>query len=158
MTDKAVIAGSLVNAVNIASHKSVRLHIDVPAELGQRIVEAFGWPTQAAPVAVAVARIVEGARPAKPSTEPLKAVEGPRKRWRDSTPTFQASIRCTEPEFWEFMRAANEEHAAGLVRRACGVTTRANIIAGEPSGDAWARLEERYQAHLAERQYGELVR
>jgi hypothetical protein len=164
MTDKAVIAGSLVNAVNIASHKSVRLHIDVPAELGQRIVEAFGWPTQAAPVAVAVARIVEGAKLPKPSTEPLKAVERPRKTWAELTPAQQAGIRCGEEEFVRYLTSKFPNGmrelltAEGFVRHYCGVDSRSLIHKGTEAEQRWNVLESAYQAHLAQRQYAEVIR
>lgn len=62
MTDRpAVITGSLVDAKNVHTHKSLRLIIDVPAEHAQKVFEAFGWPTMASPVSVAVARLSETA-------------------------------------------------------------------------------------------------
>jgi hypothetical protein len=51
------ITGSLVDLKNIAVHKCVRLSIDVPAELAQRVIASFGWPTGQNPVPVAIARI-----------------------------------------------------------------------------------------------------
>jgi hypothetical protein len=127
---------------------------DVLADLG-------GLPVGAAERWCGIARVT-----AKAASAPLKAVEGPKKRWRDSTPTFQASIRCGEPAFWEFCTQLlpsgppvdGQEAAAAFVRKWCGVTTRANIFAGEPSGDAWEILEGEYQAHIATRQYADVIR
>ncbi len=62
MSDRpAVIAGNLVDAKNVNTHKVFRLVIDVPAEHAVRVIEAFGWPTMAAPVPVAVARLSKDA-------------------------------------------------------------------------------------------------
>ena len=57
MNDAAVIGGSLVDVKNFNTDKSVRLVIDVPAELALRVIEIFGWPTRADPIPVAVARL-----------------------------------------------------------------------------------------------------
>jgi hypothetical protein len=57
MTDAAIIAGSLVDAKNVNTHKVMRLIIDVPAENALKVIAAFGWPTMVDPVPVAVARL-----------------------------------------------------------------------------------------------------
>src|ERR1700678_2867001 len=57
MTEKCAVTGSLIDIKNINQHKCARLLIDVPAENAARIIEMFGWPTMAAPVPVAIARL-----------------------------------------------------------------------------------------------------
>jgi hypothetical protein len=57
MNAPVAITGSLVDLKNIALHKCVRLSIDVPSELEQRVIASFGWPTMQNPVLVAIARI-----------------------------------------------------------------------------------------------------
>ena len=57
MTKPAAIYGSLVDLRNVGVHKSLRLTVEVPAELAAQVIEAFGWPTHAAPVPIAMARM-----------------------------------------------------------------------------------------------------
>ena len=57
MTKPAAIIGSLVDARNVATHKCLRLVIDVPAEQAEHIISVLGWPTQVNPIPVAVARL-----------------------------------------------------------------------------------------------------
>jgi hypothetical protein len=55
--DPAVIAAKLVGMKNVGAHKSVVLTIHVPEELALRVIQAFGWPTMASPVDVAIAAL-----------------------------------------------------------------------------------------------------
>lgn len=60
MSKPSAIAASLVNMRNVGSHKSVALTIHVPEEQAHAVIEAFGWPTMANPVPIAIARLTEG--------------------------------------------------------------------------------------------------
>ena len=57
MNKPAAIMGSLVDARNVATHKCLRLVIDVPAEQAEHIISVLGWPTQVNPIPVAVGRV-----------------------------------------------------------------------------------------------------
>jgi hypothetical protein len=59
MTDAAIISGSLVDVRNVGSAKSVKLTVHVPEEYARKVIDAFGWPTGATPVSVAIARLDE---------------------------------------------------------------------------------------------------
>jgi hypothetical protein len=153
--DTATLA-VFVDYKTVKTRRTMQLIFEVPYEGGaadKALAALGGTPDPASPPWVGIARVQP-----KATSEPLKAAERPRKRWRDSTPTFQASIRCGEPLFREYIGAETEADAADFVRVMCGVTTRANIIQGEPSGDAWEQCESRYQAWLSERQYAEVIR
>src|ERR1019366_2338507 len=65
MNEPAAIIASLVDVRNIAEHSSVVLKIHVPQERALEVIAAFGWPTGANPVAVAIARLDTNVTPPK---------------------------------------------------------------------------------------------
>jgi hypothetical protein len=136
MTVPAVISASLVDVRNIAAHKCVRLEIHV--------MQAFGWPTLADPVPVAIARL------------DLKAaagqLEAPKhtKRFADLPLPQQIGMRCNEPEFWRFLdpNCASSDTAADIVRAHCGVESRSEIKPGTEAARLWSELDAGFYAHL----------
>lgn len=155
MSDPAIIQGALVDAKNINVHKSIRLSIDVPAEQGALIVEAFGWPTMAEPVTVAVARLkpeaVQEAAPASPKTKrEFKSLPAPQ----------QAGIMANDKRFWSYLRewhqreADSEEQAAGHIRSICGVDSRSEFKTGNPALQRWNMLASGYLAWLEKERIG----
>lgn len=153
MSAPAAIQAQLVDVRNVSSHKCVRLEIHVPAEQAGDVMAAFGWPTMADPVPVALARLI--AEHVKP--EP----EGPRTNRRmfsDMPLAQQAALRCQEPEFQRFLqechpsRWALENDAAEAVRSLCGVKSRSDIGKGpndrsaNDSGFKWRALDAEYYA------------
>ena len=138
---RAVISGSLVDAKNVQTHKSVRLYIDVPAELGEQIVKMFGWPTMAAPVPVAIARLV-----APPQQEP--ANKG--RQWEEISPAEQAGIRCHEWQFRRFLKAKDlpvhdEKSAAETIRVLCRIDSRRDLNTNEQAAQKWREIDDEYQ-------------
>ena len=147
MSDAAAIMASLVDVRNIAAHKCVRLEIHVPVEQASLVMAAFGWPTAADPVPVAIARL----NPQKAASEPAKA-EKPRQKWESLPLSQQAAIRCAEAAFWRFLAethslsvVASSEEAADYVRIICGVKSRADIGKTEASAKAWRDLDGEFQ-------------
>src|ERR1019366_6428507 len=65
MSEPAAIIASLVDVRNIAEHSSVVLKIHVPQERALEVIAAFGWPTGANPVPVAIARLDTDVAPPK---------------------------------------------------------------------------------------------
>lgn len=147
----AAIMASLVDVRNIAAHKCVRLEIHVPVEQAGLIMQAFGWPTAADPVPVAIARL----NPEKAVSEAAKA-EKPARKWDHISPAQQAGIRCAEKPFRVFLNETiaieklglNEEEAAEAVRAFCRVMSRSEIGKTEHSSDAWHKLDTDYQLWL----------
>lgn len=139
----AAIMASLVDVRNIAAHRCVRLEIHVPVEQASLVMAAFGWPTAADPVPVAIARL----NPEKGASE---------KRWEDLSPAQQAGMRCAEKPFMGFLLETiarekgglDEEGAAEAVRAYCHVMSRADIGKTEHSLSAWRRLDADYQFWL----------
>src|SRR5262249_48051552 len=152
MTDAAVIQGSLVDVRNIGHDKAVVLKVHVPAERALAVIEAFGWPTQVNPVAVAIARLVESevVRSVKsddPLHDPLHdevvggVVAG--RGGPPASPAAQAGFLCNTPKFQQFvaerisaskpmgaLTEISQKAAADYVREFCGVGTRADIKPG----------------------------
>ena len=148
----AAIMASLVDVRNISAHKCVRLEVHVPAEQAGAVLAAFGWPTMADPVPVAIARLV----PEKAASEPRKGEETPKRAWSDLPPAQQAGIRCNEPAFWRFLGTIcegdilTELDAACEVRRRCGVASRSEILPARRLEQRWNLIESAYQAWLTE--------
>jgi hypothetical protein len=141
---RAVIAGSLTDIRNVGVHKAIRLTVEVPAELAQGVLDAFGWPTAVQPVPVALARMVgeEAARPKKPSPVPERSL------------AQQAGALCANPVFRAYMGAVDEESCAEMVRCKCGVESRADIRGGTPEGDRWLDLLEEFHGWEAAEKAG----
>ena len=147
MTDAAIIAGSLVDAKNVNSHKCMRLIIDVPAENALKVIAAFGWPTMVNPVSVAVARLEEGARrsvadpaeetsfPGNPSDSGNKATSGRNAAGAAAStaarsPAQIAGYLCTLGSFQKFLRekfldAWNKVEGVGCLGGYINATDRA---------------------------------
>ena len=149
MTDApAAITAQLVDVRNVAAHKSVRLELHVPAEQAGLVMAAFGWPTMADPVPVALARLHSPA-------EPIAKPEAPKERRPFSELPYsqQAAMRCGEPSYEHFLwythglhQDTNPAEVIALVRHECGVTSRSEIVKGTPAGDKWEALEAEYWA------------
>jgi hypothetical protein len=138
MTKRAAIFGSLVDVRNIGAHKCARLTVEVPAEQAAEIIAMFGWPTQAAPVPVAIARMVgEGTRP-----EPQRSL------------SQQAGALCNDATFQGWMKTADRDACATKVREYCEVHSRAEIKVGTPAGDAWSELVEQFRTWQAAERAG----
>ena len=117
--DKCCVMGSLVDARNVGTHKSVKLTVHVPAELAMKVFESFGWPTMAEPVAVAIARLnsettVEVASGEDSTTPPRASIYGTpdsqcgkpsrvHKSWQDLAPAQQAGVLCNEMPFYSYL-------------------------------------------------------
>jgi hypothetical protein len=160
MNKPAAIAGSLVDAKNVNTHKCVRLSIDVPAELAAQVFAAFGWPTMADPVPVAIARLnsIAGSSNGRTSdfdsenagSSPAPATKE-RRKWDELPPSQQAAIRCGEPAFQQYVihltgaREMDAERAAQFVRDNCNVTSRSQLNDTPEGRVRWATLERAFQ-------------
>ena len=164
MGKPAAIAGSLVDAKNIHSHKALRLIIEVPAEHAPRVFEAFGWPTMASPVPVAVARLNETAQPSAPEgaggTAETAAKPSPdtiRQKWNDLRPSQQAALRCNDPEFhrflsrtaplyWRQFAGGAVDRAAQVVRSHTNVRSRREFDTDPDAAKRWHALDAEFWA------------
>lgn len=97
-----------------------------------------------------------------------------KRRFADLPASQQAAIRCGEQQFREFLHGAykqwfeqisvaqditGEELAAELVRKICGVGSRAAINeTNQVALERWFDLERRYQDWLANKQYAGSIR
>lgn len=156
MTDApAAITAQLVDVRNVAAHKSVRLELHVPAEQAGLVMAAFGWPTMADPVPVALARLT-----AAPVAVDKPDVPKERRPFSELPYAQQAAMRCNEPEFQRFLQenlpdswAAGSVYekdaaklAAAVVRVDCGVGSRSEIVAGTTAASRWEQLDADFYA------------
>jgi len=167
MSDAAVIQGSLVDVRNIGHDKAVVLKIHVPAERALAVIEAFGWPTQVSPVAVAIARLVESEvrRNESVESDPVHETEEEAAQVVDrparspTLPAAQAGFLCNTPRFQQFvaerisakqplgaLTEISRDRAADYVREFCGVRTRALITPGTEAEQRWLLLKSAFKA------------
>jgi hypothetical protein len=144
MSAPAAIQAQLVDVRNVSSHKCVRLEIHVPAEQAGLVMAAFGWPTMADPVPVALARLDLTA-----SAKPEASKE--RRPFSELPYAQQAAMRCQEPAFLRFIEERHHDFLgadspAQSIRDYCGVHSRADIVKGTPAGDKWAALDAEFYA------------
>lgn len=170
MSAPAAISASLVNMRNVGTHKSVALTIHVPEELAAQVIDAFGWPTMANPVSVAIARLrdaetdsrtnpsgtPEAARGGRSSVTPENSIRG----WPDLKPSQQAGIRCSDNEFREFLyikhglRNLDEDSAADCIRRICGVSSRRELNEDQRKRVLWHQLDREFLEHVGKLPHG----
>lgn len=163
MPDHAAIEAQLVDLRNIGTHKVLRMTLHVPQERALAAIEAFGWPTEVAPVPVVVARMAEAERERSAQRQPEQLQPEPQTAEPPSSSpqandekklTREAAILCRAPRFWAFLRetykrpVGSEEEAADIVRRICGIDSRSEIKPGSPAALKWVDLRARYHAFL----------
>lgn len=146
MTDKAIIQGSLVDVRNVNQHKCVRMLIDVPAELAPKVMEAFGWPTMANPVPVAIAHLAADA---------TQKADKPRRSWDQLSRAEQAGIASNDVAFSTFLTMQYErdfseyerlaDGVADAIRWVCAVSSRSELDRNERAAKAWDKLYSDYQ-------------
>lgn len=154
MDNPAAITAQLVDVRNVAAHKSVRLEIHVPAEQAGMVMAAFGWPTMAAPVPVALARLVEDAR-----VKPEHVKE--RTPFTELPLSQQAALRCAEPDFYRFLTTKfrpdaivpfdpkldqNTPPSVPMLRHHLGIGSRRDLDLFEEKAQAWLALDAEYYA------------
>ncbi len=145
MTKPAAITANLVDVRNVGAHKCVELKIHVPFEQAPEVIEAFGWPTMAMPVPVAIAKLN-----LKGSPERLE-IENPKERraFCDLPYPQQAALKPNDLKFQLWMSKTpigkEAEDTAEAIRLFCGVTSRANILRGTHAGDRWIELLRAYE-------------
>ena len=144
MTAPAAITAQLVDVRNVSSHRCVRLELHVPAEQAGLVMAAFGWPTMADPVPVALARLTAAPESVRAKTA---QTEKERRPFSELPYSQQAAMRCQEADFISFVRADSSEGAANRVRAHCGVASRSDIVKGTNAGDAWQLLDAEFYAH-----------
>jgi hypothetical protein len=158
--DKAATLATFSDFRTVKGRKVCQLIFEVPMEAANEALQALGGvPSPVDPVWCGIARVQP-----KAVSEPLKAVERPRKTWAELTPAQQAGIRCGEEEFVRYLTSKFPNGmrelltAEGFVRHYCGVDSRSLIHKGTEAEQRWNVLESAYQAHLAQRQYAEVIR
>lgn len=161
MSKPAAISAQLVDMRNVGTHKSLKLTLHVPEEQALAAIEAFGWPTGANPVPVALARLnTESATEASllaaaPTVAPRGAAgsdAAPRTpRPFNSLPLpQQAALLCRDPIFKAFCREElglkeyGDDGPAEVIRAHTGVESRRQLRPDNMPGIKFINLRERY--------------
>lgn len=167
MTKPLALRGQLIDVKNVASHKCVRLSIDVPAEQGAEVVKLFGWPTAVDPVPVAIARLhvgtKEGGEETNSRSKPEADTDAPLASGRhfdELKLSQQAGIMCGREDFQDWLRLQpasdglnmrDSNEAAEAVRNLCGVASRSEFDHDPIAAKAWRELYDQFRAsQLAE--------
>ena len=148
----AAISAQLVDMRNVGTHKSLRLTLHVPEEYALKAIEAFGWPTGANPVPVALARLRTEAStreaaseaPARPAAS--RSLISPQHKM-----AMRAALLCKDPMFWRFLEAngiggINEDEAAIYIRSKCDVESRSEIRPNTQAGNRFDLIQSAFIA------------
>lgn len=160
MTDTCIIAGALVDAKNVGVHKSLRLIIDVPQEQAMDVIAKLGWPTQAAPIPVAIARLDLNKTkevPSEDSEQPTSPTPASKSARAPNRYAMRAAIMGNDPQFWNYLRDVHNiaifswpddkdkrELAADFIRKKCDVKSRADIQSSTSAATMFDLLETDY--------------
>lgn len=153
MSAPAIISGDLTTFKHVPTRKVYQLIVEIPAEAAQAALATLGMPGTVEQIPVAVARL-------NPTSSKPELVRTERTPFTELPMSQQAAMRCQEPDFWKFLEShssrfwtemirkyGNEASAAAaIVRKRCGVESRAAIRAGHTSGDEWATFDAEYYA------------
>ena len=173
MSNNAVISGNYADLKTVKSRSVCQVIIEFPIEHMARFVEMFGGPVPGAEVAVAIARLNEGADSvshAEPT--PLAGAEDgekPRRRFDDMNPSQQAGILCGDIQFHEWLerrytatwgkwreRSENPvDCAVYVVRDLCHVQSRGELGNSETSLAAWETIVIKFRAWQADQRLPE---
>jgi hypothetical protein len=157
MSNLAAIQAQLVDIRNVGSLKSLKLTLHVPEEHALKAIEAFGWPTGANPVPVALARLKDGVEASAPREEQKPASPGcvapPARRPFDSLPLpQQAAMICDRGDFRAFLNeefnyaCETADDAAEAVRERCNIASRSELGRNKKAAERFIELREQYQA------------
>lgn len=132
MTDLAAMQGDYTDLKFIKSRKVAVISIEIPIEAATSFVAAFGTPSPATGVPVAIARI-----------DP----NGGQQR-KGGKLAQKAGILCNEGAFQKFMGVNSAELAAANLRNVCGVASRADLDSDGEAARKFKDLEAEYKAWL----------
>lgn len=139
----AAIKGNYADLKFIKTRGVVQIVIECPIEEGSAIVSAFGTPQPSAEIPVAVARLNEGT---KPAIEQPAEPRGQRKL-ADLPYPQQAALLCDNDLFRRWLLETHgDSDPADLVRKACGVKSRAEILPGTYAEGHWLKMRSAYEA------------
>lgn len=174
MSKVPAIQGSLVDARNIAVHKTLRLLVDVPVESAGRVLELFGWPTMANPIPVALAPLnpqavqnnepktttpqAAGGRARADALTPEQrsdiAVNAANVRWKGGKLSRAAAFLCQAGAFHRFLeehamgKASNADEAAKILRGECNIESRAELDHDPQAASRFREIKASYDAWM----------
>jgi hypothetical protein len=129
MTDAAATQGTFADFRLIKGRKVCQIVIEVPIEQADQALAALGGLPQPATEAwVAIARLETRTRvvPIKPDNTKL---------------SLEAALRCREPIFQRYLNVSDENEAAEVVRKACGISSRAGLNTDPEAARRWRTLD-----------------
>ena len=163
MSNLPVIAGTYYDLRQVKSRGCWQIVIDVPATEAEKLVEAFGLPSQGEPTWLAVARLKSSPGDVIPTPASSQGDAGdaslppPSRDAPGGAKTYTLANRvgmtCAEPKFWRWIAEKDEANrddvdavfAAKWVRLKCGVKSRADILPGTPAATKWHALALEYE-------------
>lgn len=144
MTDAAAIQGDYTDLRFVKGRKVAVIHVEIPIESASAFVKAFGTPSPATGVPVALARLQDSEL-----KQQLKAsVEHEKKKWADMPRSQQAAIACGNAEFcaWlDYTLSFDDECPADTIRRECGVGSRRDLDTNPSAARRWDEIYSQYE-------------
>lgn len=148
MTKPSAIQATYADMKLVRTRSCAQLVFEIPIEQAPAAIEAFGVPLPGKEVWCAIARL--------DTTKAASESEKPAKKWDELPLPQQAAMRCSEKPFLGFLLdtvardkgALDANSAADVVRRHCGVTSRADIGKTEASALAWRKMDSDFRFWL----------
>nr|WP_087475465.1 hypothetical protein [Nitrospira cf. moscoviensis SBR1015] len=139
MSDLAAIKAVWSTYKPVPTRNCLQLVLEVPLEQQEEVFRRLGYPVPGRETWVGVALM-----------NVQKDPEKPHKPWSQYTRAQRAGILCTDRRFRDWISEGrsecDEEDAAHLVRRMCGVQSRSLLDTSQKAADKWDSLESNYRA------------
>lgn len=135
---QAAISGDYVDLKFIKGRKVAQIVIEIPIETANAFVQAFGTPSPAEGVPVALARLQAG------KAEP-EAAKAPR-RMNELPLVSQAVLLCKREAFWRYLNehgwiCSDEAAATDILRQICTIASRADLKSGTDAAARFWKLQ-----------------
>jgi len=132
MATPAAIQATYADYRRVKGRKCLQIILEVPLEMAPQVHEVFGEPLPDGSTWVAVARI----NPAAPQER------------KGGKLAQKAALISNQGGFQKYIGATNADEAAEHVRKACGITSRADLDHNESAAAKFRDLETSYEAWL----------
>ena len=148
--DKRVIQARYATWRPVQSRKLLQLVFEVPLEKQGEVLKYLGAPLPDRDIQCAIAVLNgEAGNSHELETPPLNSPVSPTKQKFEDLPlTKQAVLLCKREAFQRYIQVENEQAAIEWLYDNCNVSSRAEIIEGNSSGDFFFELYGRFQDWL----------
>ena len=137
MTEPAAFQATFSDFKLIKGRKVVQLVFEVPIEMSDAALKVLGgMPRADAEAWVGIARLTGPKAASEASVAPKTPGE---------KAVIRAALLCKEPDFWKYIGARDETHAAALLRAALDIPSRKMLATESSALEMFHILDQKYQ-------------